>query len=61
MFGSVLDPDGVSGTSLVQGVAPGLVALHHPQHLHVLREEAGGQQAVDPQLLSLLQGEGHAL
>lgn len=36
--------------SLVQGVGAGLVALHHTQHLHVLREEAGRQQAVDAQL-----------
>ena len=47
--------------SLVQGVAAGFIALHHTQHLDVLGEEAGRQQAVDPQLEALLQAEAHTL
>lgn len=47
--------------SLVQGIAAGLVTFHHTQHLHILREEAGRQQAVDAQLQTLLQREGHPL
>ena len=47
--------------SLVQGVASRFVALHHTQHLYILGEEAGRQQAVDPQLETLLQAEAHTL
>lgn len=47
--------------SLVQGIAAGFVTFHHAQHLHILREEAGRQQAVDAQLQTLLQREGHPL
>lgn len=47
--------------SLVQRVDARFVTLHHAQHLHVLRQEAGRQQAVDAQLQALLQGEGHPL
>lgn len=46
--------------SLVEGVAA-LVALHDTEHLDVLGEVDGGQEAVDAQLQALLQGEGHAL
>lgn len=47
--------------SLVQGIAAGFVTFHHAQHLHILREEAGRQQAVDAHLQTLLQREGHPL
>lgn len=39
-----------SALSLVQWVDARFIALHDSQHLHVLGEEAGGQQAVDAQL-----------
>lgn len=50
-----------SAVSLVQGIAAGFVTFHHTQHLNILREEAGRQQAVDAQLQTLLQREGHPL
>ena len=50
-----------SALSLVQGSCARFIALHDAQHLHVLREKAGGQQAMDAQLQALLQGEGHSL
>lgn len=47
--------------SPVQVVRPHVVVLEHTQQLDVLADEAGGQQAVGPQLEALFQGEGHAL
>lgn len=47
--------------SPVQVVLPHVVVLEHPHQLDILADEAGGQQAVGPQLQTLLQGEGHAL
>lgn len=45
----------------VQVVLLELVVAEDAEELDVLTEEAGRQQAVDPQLQTLLQGEGHAL
>lgn len=47
--------------SPVQVVLPHVVVLEHPHQLDILADEAGGQQAVGPQLQTLLQGECHAL
>lgn len=40
----------VSVPSLVQRIGTRFVALHDTQYLHILGEEARGQQAVDAQL-----------
>ena len=53
--------DACSLLSPVQVILLHVVVALHPEQLDVLVNEAGRQQAVDPQLLALLQGEGHAL
>lgn len=40
----------MSALLLVQRVGACFIALHNTQHLHILGEEAGRQQAVDAQL-----------
>ncbi len=50
-----------TSASPVQVVSLHVVVLEHPEKLHVLADEAGRQQAVGPQLETLLQGESHAL
>lgn len=47
--------------SPIQIISLHVVVLEHPQQLDVLANEAGRQQAVGPQLETLLQGESHAL
>lgn len=47
--------------SPVQIIFPHVIVLQHTQELDVLADEARRQQAVGPQLETLLQGEGHAL
>lgn len=47
--------------SPVQVIFLHVVVLEHLEQLDVLTDEAGRQQAVDPQLEALLQGESHAL
>lgn len=47
--------------SPVQVISLHVIVLEHSQQLHVLTGEAGRQQAVDPHLETLLQGESHAL
>lgn len=56
-------PGGGGGASAspVQVVPLHVVVLEHPLQLDVLADEAGRQQAVDPQLEALLHGERHAL
>lgn len=47
--------------SPVQVVPLHVVVLEHSEQLDVLADEAGRQQAMDPQLETLLKGERHAL
>lgn len=47
--------------SPVQVVSLHVVVLEHAEQLDILADETGRQQAVDPKLETLLQGEGHAL
>lgn len=47
--------------SPVQVVPRHVVVLDGSEHLDLLADEAGRQQAVGPQLETLLQGESHAL
>lgn len=47
--------------SPIQIISLHVVVLEHPQKLDVLADEARRQQAVGPQLETLLQGESHAL
>lgn len=50
-----------SAASPVQVVSLHVVVLKNSEQLDVLADEAGRQQAMDPQLKTFLQGESHAL